>query len=302
MLSCHESLDSDLSVYLDSSNDEYIAYIGVCLIEKVSANPEDLLHKMLMGRLYNGGAKVSVLSKRFNHDARSIKKWGKALTSSNIDELALAFTGRKGKKKITPTLIAYVQQQYHYRSAMGRNYREVIINNTEDVFGVRISPSIASELFKTAKKQNTPLQDTTPIINGSNRSIGKQFETTPSLLKDTSVCASPNSPIFSDNILLSEKHLIRHAGLILFGYTLHIYDFFQQQILSQLLQGAKNIEQSKYLCFDSLRYFNNYIIPVMRSQRKLLDEEATPENTLDLYRKNSQLLSDGPNKGNTFFF
>ena len=35
--------------------------------------------------------------------------------------------------------------------------------------------------------------------------------------------------------------------------------------------------------------------------RRLLDEEANQESTLDLYRNNCKLLSDGPNKGSIFF-
>jgi hypothetical protein len=43
---------------------------------------------MLIGRLYNGGAKLSLLRGRFGHDPRTVKKWGNALKSCDINELA----------------------------------------------------------------------------------------------------------------------------------------------------------------------------------------------------------------------
>jgi hypothetical protein len=40
----------------------------------------------------------------------------------------------------------------------------------------------------------------------------------------------------------------------------------------------------------------------LREQRHLLDEEATLENELELYRRNASFLSDGPGKGKVYFF
>ena len=105
VLSCCESIDSDLCVFLNSSEDHYYIYLGVALLEKVSIDPSDLRHKMLIGRLYNGGAKLSVLQERFNHDPRTIKRWAQAILSNDPEEICLAFAGRSGQTKATPELV-----------------------------------------------------------------------------------------------------------------------------------------------------------------------------------------------------
>jgi len=301
VLSCCESLDSDLSVFLDTSESDYFVYIGLCLLERVSINPEDLHHKMLMGRLYNGGAKISLLRKRFNHDPRTIVMWANALKSSDIDEITKAFSGRSAQKKVIPALIAYVHQQYRNRATMGRNYRKIIITRTKEVFGVQISPSLASELFKGAKKHpdesesNTDEKDKNMEITGHSRPNSSSNS-------DTTVQPSPCFPFMTCDFLHTDSTLVQHAGLVLFGYALQGYDSFQRQVICQLLQGALNIESSKSLCADSLLFFCQKVDRVLRTQREKLDTFATSENILDLYAKNSTLLTDGPNNGSIFYF
>lgn len=73
-------------------------------------------------------------------------------------------------------------------------------------------------------------------------------------------------------------------------------------MLCQILSGAVNVEQSKTLCFESLSRFCPNLIKTLREQRHLLDEEATLQNELELYRRNALFLSDGPGKGNIYFF
>ena len=146
LASC-ESIDSDLSVFLDTADNAYCVYVGVSLIERVSVDPAKLCHKMLIGRLYNGKAKLSVLKKYFNHDDRTIKKWAKALKSGNFNDMAKAFLG-VSTKKVSLELIAYVKQQYRNRSQLPKNYREIIIDKTEEVFGIRISKTLISNIFR----------------------------------------------------------------------------------------------------------------------------------------------------------
>ena len=138
VLSCCESIDTDLSVFLDDEESEFYVYLGVALLERVSISPEKIDHKMLIGRLYNGGAKLSLLRERFGHDPRTAKKWGDALKSCDVNEIAHAFAGRQACLKSTPELIRYVCQQYRIRSFLGRSYREKIIMGVDEIFGVKI--------------------------------------------------------------------------------------------------------------------------------------------------------------------
>ena len=100
----------------------------------------------------------------------------------------------------------------------------------------------------------------------------------------------------------SNSEIIHHAGLIIFERYLSYYSGFQRQILCQILLGAVNVEQSKTLCFDSLKYFCPKPIRTLRRMRNFLDEEATLDNEIELYRKNALLLNDGPGRGKIYFF
>lgn len=297
VLSCCESLSTDLSVFLDTSEDDYYVYLGVALLERVSADPANLGRKMLIGRLYNGGVRLRSLHDKFGHDGRTAKKWGNALKSCDANEMAVAFSGRQASKKSTPALIAYVQQQYRHRASLGKAYREKIILGVEEVFGVRISRSLTSLLFKSAEKatKDAPVFDEIKATSG-------QLALDSASKESSSVQQSPVFSEFARQSDLCRDSLIRHAGLVLFGNALVHYDSFQRQIICQLLQGACNIEQSKSLCFDSLKFFNDELLCSLREQREMLDALATKENTIALYRRNNELLSDGPNLADIFYF
>ncbi len=293
VLSNYETRYSDLSVFLDKEESEFYVYIGVALLERISIDTEQIGHKMFIGRLYNSGVKLSVLRDRFGHDSRTVKKWGNALKTCDVDEISKAFTGRKAAKKTTPELIRYIQQQYNNRSVLGRSYREKIIIGVEEVFSVRLSASLISQIFRLERN----------ISHGSNdekRAILEHKTTVAASKNDQSV---HRSPIFFDEYSPSPNgEMIHHAGLVLFEKYLSCYPWFQRQVLCQILSGAVNVEQSKTLCFDSLSRFCPTLIKTLREQRHLLDEEATLENELELYRANASFLSDGPGKGKIYYF
>ena len=46
VLSCCESIDTDLSVFLDDEESEFYVYLGVALLERVSVSPEKIDHKI----------------------------------------------------------------------------------------------------------------------------------------------------------------------------------------------------------------------------------------------------------------
>jgi transposase len=301
VLSCCESIDTDLSVFLDDEESEFYVYLGVALLERVSVSPEKIDHKMLIGRLYNGGAKLSLLRERFGHDPRTVKKWGNALKSCDINEIANAFAGRKACLKSTPELIRYVCQQYRIRSFLGRSFREKIIMGVDEIFGVKISPSLVSKICHSEKiSPKLVNEESTEIVK--NMATVDLAEQKSSSNNSSTVQRSPCFLSKFHDMTYPGKRMLQHAGLILFDSATVNYDPLEQQIICQLLQGAVNIEQSKTLCFESLRFFNNELIQCLREQRTQLDHFATPENVIELYRKNNQLLNDGPGRGMIFYF
>ncbi len=297
ILSNYEVKYSDLSVYLNNDESEFYIYIGIALLECISLNAEEIGHKMFIGRLYNAGVKLSLLRDRFNHDGRTVKKWGAALKSCNIEEITLAFTGRKGHKKVIPEVIRYIIQQYNNKSILGRSYRKKIIQGVAEVFSITLSPSMVSTIFKNNRMIET---DISSLETGEKEDIPEQLNNDLSSKNESSVY---HSPIFQvDKFSSLRGEMIHNAGLVLFEKYLCLYANFPKQIISQILLGAINIEQSKSLCFESLLRFNDEVEKVLNTQRDLLDEYASKENEIELYKQNAELLSDGPNKGTVYYF
>ena len=159
-----ESVKTDLSVFLNSEESTHDVYLGLALLERVKIDPSDLQHKMLVGRLRNADVKFCVLHEIFGHDNRTVKKWSEALKSNDLDQMVKAFSGRKVNKKVSAELVRYVRQLYLSRKSLnlGKAYRKKIIRMTEEIFGISISPSLASEIYRDATEFLFPRQKTVP--------------------------------------------------------------------------------------------------------------------------------------------
>ena len=200
ILTCGESALTDLSVFLNTAESDYEVYIGLALLERVKVSPDDLQHKMLIGRLYNARVKLKDIREKFSHDNRTIKKWGNALKSGDMNIMLKAFAGKKVCKKTTPELIRYVQQLYRHRSQMDRNYRELIILKTEEVFGVSISPSLASAIFKSVEDKTETVEQSPTAADSEfkKEDISGVSDVDLSSKKDSTVQRLPIFPLLSE--------------------------------------------------------------------------------------------------------
>ena len=125
-------------------------------------------------------------------------------------------------------------------------------------------------------------------------------------------CQPPSGPKglpYSNQQPSPQFRAIQHAGQILFSPWLDIVSFqrphahgLQSQWISQILQGAVNIEQSNLICASSLALFTGPVIKDLKSQRIHLGKMADAAAALDLYRANTRLLPDGPGMGNAFYY
>ncbi len=222
-----EGLPSDITVFRNRSESTFDVYIGVALLERVGADPDDIQRKMLIGRLANAGFSRRRLSNVFHHDARTIKKWGAAILSGDIDEMAHAFCGRGGPGKVSPELFRYAQQLYRDRHVLGRNFREIIIAKIEEVFGVRISATIASGIFHS--KSKAAVADAEP----ETMSTGEQNEDGPCLETSPSVKQSPTPlPAQATESGACSEQRIHHAGQAIFANEMKGFsDPFHRQLL-----------------------------------------------------------------------
>lgn len=297
VLSCGERTSSDLTVFLSGGGTTYEVYIGIALLERVAADPDDVARKMLVGRLYNAGAPVTELGETFGHDPRTIKKWAAALLTGDIEEIARAFAGREGRRKTSPELIRYCQQLYRDRHLLGRKYREVIIEKVAHVFGVRISTTVASAIFASARKKDESGKQ------AGDRATALRKKTESSSEQSGSVNQSPIPLPAQTSNPGGARRWIHHAGQVLFAEGMKaIADPLQRQFIGQILQGAVNVEQSKTLCGRSLSSFTGPVANDLKEQRDRLGEQACAEEVIRAYARNAELLCDGPDRGELFYF
>ena len=297
ILPCNQRFFSDMTVSLGAGGTTYEVYLGVALLERVGADPESVARKMLVGRLYNAGRTLRELTEQFGHDGRTIKKWAAALVSGDINGICRAFAGRTGERKTSPELMRYAWQLFRERDRLGRNYRQIIIDKIAEVFGVRISTTTASALF-AADPQNEPAPEEPP-----EQATAVQSSSTPSVAETGSVKQSPIPLPAQTRRGVSGTEWIHHAGQALFANEMSGFENpLQRQFIGQILQGAVNVEQSKTLCLHSLANFTGPVLPRLKEQRDGLDEIASESGLLDVYARNAQLLSDGPDRGDLFYF
>ncbi|MCK5803990.1 MAG: hypothetical protein KAI66_14225, partial [Lentisphaeria bacterium] len=206
VLVCGQSDSTDLSVFLNVEDSTYDSYIGVALLERVDIDPKNLQQKMLVGRLYNAGVAVGRIREKFGHDPRTIKRWGNALCLVDIDEMARVFAGRGSRKKVTPELIKYARQLYRERERFGKSFRAAIILRVGEVFDVRISPTVASRIFRLERESSAV------VPKPENRATGAQEETSAGTDGPPSVNQSPTLPpaLANDGEVAAEQ-FIHHA-------------------------------------------------------------------------------------------
>ena len=307
ILWCDQPGASDMTVALVAGGTAYEVYLGVALLERVSARPEAVARQMLVGRLHNAGWQLTELGVRFGHDHRTIKKWAAALRSGDLDQIAVAFAGRSGQRKITPELMRYTWQLYRDRAWLGSNYRAIIIEKIVEVFGVRLSTTAASQLFAaapSAPSAGPPAQervdDTDPAPDWATTLPSPP---SPAWEPTASVKQSPSSLPVQHEQLAGTRQWLHHAGQALFAAAMAgIADSFERQMIGQLLQGAVNIEQSKTLCLQSLAHFTGPVVAGLQEQREGLDRLASEESLMAVYARNAELLADGPNRGDLYYF
>jgi hypothetical protein len=335
VLWCDQQSASDITVFLSDGGTTYEVYLGVALLERVGADPESVARKMLVGRLYNADRTLVELGERFGHDHRTIKKWGAALRSGDIEQIARAFAGRQGRRKTSPELMRYAWQLYRERERLGRNYRAIIIEKIVEVFGVRLSTTAASQLFAAdPQRQAEPFAadpprqaepsaaelpcQAEPFAPGPEAPDGDRIDDagaapewatglpnapSPASATAASVKQSPRSLPVQGERLPGGRQWVHHAGLALFAHELAgIADPLERQVIGQILQGAVNVEQSKTLCLRSLAQFTGPVVTGLKKQREGLDRLAGEAELMAVYARNAELLVDGPNRGDLFYF
>jgi len=88
-----ENGGTDLTVFVGEGGTSYELYLGLGLVERVSVDPAAFHRKLLVARLQNAGRPVRELARKFGHDPRTMRNWGKALRSGDMVELVRCRNG-----------------------------------------------------------------------------------------------------------------------------------------------------------------------------------------------------------------
>ena len=206
------------AVYEDASGERLLVFYGFELLEIVKSDPEDPAFKLLLGRLYNAGVKLSALCESFEVDPKTIRRWGKALCQGDAAELVRVLEGRAAGRKRTLAVESFARLRWPDLVAEG-SYGAVgrLLGEIQSVFGVKLSRSAITDLVRDLKigtapvdsslvQENTPATvpspeaiDANPALGLPDASLGVGTQTRETGVKSSSEYCSDNRPDSSAN-------------------------------------------------------------------------------------------------------
>ena len=299
---------TDLSLMLSSDGRDIFAFLDTALLERISCSPEKLEYKILVGRMVNAGHSLSELKKAFGHDPRTMKRWGAALQSDDPEFIVSVFSGRGGAGKVTPALKKYITRRYlELRKRNDQEYREKIKGEASDYFDTDLSGETLRKIFRAADSTATDCAEKMSSGCASASDSDTDYAHERNRSPENIGSSEPPPGILSAGS--KSVRAVHHAGMILFIIMLELFrrehphsGALQSQWVGQILQGAVNIEQSRMVTAEDLARFTGIAEPGIEPQRRQLHNLATPDAVVDIYAANARLLSDGPGKGDIFYY
>jgi hypothetical protein len=266
-------------------------YFGLALLERVERGADSFQFKLLVGRLYNMDYRRKALVEAFDIDLKTIRKWGNALKSGQLDMIEAAFAGHDVRRKLTPEIESYARSRFRELYRDNRyNYSGIIRNEIKEHFGKTLCAETLRPVFKDEKAPVEPPGQ--PVENDRSRD---------------DICDSGEILSSSDektrNQIPSKQEdgkavFLHHAGILLllhmiFNVTegLPLRQLSCQWLISVLL-GAVNIEQSGRLDFSSLAKLAGMEFLISpRHQRSALKAGSTEHNRILLFRRNAGFIN-----------
>jgi hypothetical protein len=317
----------------DEEQEQLHVYYGLELLEVVSGDPKEPSFKMLVGRLYNAGLSRTVLQRTFQVDRKTMQRWGRALRSRDSQELIGLLAGRRGRRKLTAEIQAYVRVRWPQLSICGTyGISGRLRQEIESVFKVKLSSETLRGLVGELKRQpatrtrasEQEVPTTAEALPEADQALveGQGFSL---LAKETACDCSGADPIGSTEVPAPSAALAPessppprlesapqtlwcdHAGVLVFAPTLvAIAQVLQpsealfKQWLASLLLGSLNIEQTKFLNWEDLSVLLGSVVRFPHPQRQELERVATEASFQALARFNSQ--QTGADGQSDFYF
>ena len=309
----------DIVLSIDpQSPGELFVFLGMALLEKVPRLREHLAFKMLLGRLYNGGVSASMLTRVFGVARSTLRRWGRALKSGDMERIRRAFCGQGAEKKITPEIDRYVRDRFRDLNGECRDYSRLIRAEVRKYFKVSVSGERLRWIFREERAARAAIA---PICTPEGSTLGVENAPDPapeawglgangwerrcergatgSFLPATrNYSLQPGGLPCSGRAVPEQPTLCHHAGVLLMGHWIDALtagwraqpDLVRQWV-GQVLLGAVNHEQSKRLSFSSLSWLIGPTIRSVNHQRRLLGELADAHSAQAMLMRNGRLLN-----------
>ncbi|MEA3359503.1 MAG: hypothetical protein U9R17_08900, partial [Thermodesulfobacteriota bacterium] len=298
------------TIYQDANEQILHVYYGGRLLEKVSDNKGHPEYKLLLARLFNAGVKAKALEDVFGVDHKTMKRWGSVLKTGDPELLIRVLAGREANRKLSLEIQSYIEMRFPiiYQETQ-YDYSKRIREEIERVFGKKISGETIRPLLKDLKERikAKPIETELEAENRENDCDCPE----PKNAKETEIEQCPDYSLNShtetnDAIVENHKELpdfyedkpvrfCHHLGVLLFSPMLLRLEavagqggWMIKQWLAAILLGAINIEQSKLLDFDDLRFLLGQIIRFPHNQRLELQRLTMPETVESLIRFNAK--------------
>ena len=311
----------DIVLSIDPKNpEELFVFLGMAMLEKVPRLRDHISFKMLLARLYNSGVSSRRLKKTFGIARSTLRRWGRAIKSGDMERIRMAFSGQGAEKKITPEIESYVRDRFHDLYGQCRQYNKVIREEVKKYFKITVSPERLRWIFKQERDNLASFEesDTEEVcVIGDEHADDVQeprpegadlgansCEDVPENSTDSSILSTSRNyslplrgQMYSGQSIPEEPTLCHHAGVVLMSHWMDdltsgwpVLPNLVRQWVGQVLLGAPNHEQSKRLSFSSLDWLIGPVIRSVNHQRRLLGELADTEITRALLERNGRLL------------
>ena len=304
----------------EEDQEQLHVYYGLELLEIVSADLKEPSFKMLVGRLHNAGVSLRVLQQTFQTNAKTIRRWGRALRSRSAEELVRVLEGRRASRKLTPEIQAYVRARWpdlvrEGLYGIGKRLRGEI----KSVFKVELSQETLRPLLAELKRNpNSPsgagqAKPTTAeglpqsSQNASeDQAVSSARREKPCDCADGAVAPEPEPPtlaleagpqtVWCDHVGV----LVLAPILVAVAQVIDPAEPLFKQWLASLFLGALNIEQTKFLNWSDLSRLLGTVVRFPHPQRQELERVATQANIEALARFNAQQM--GADSESQFYF
>jgi hypothetical protein len=279
----------------------------MALIEIVPDDKTKPAFKLLIGRLFNAGVKKKSLATAFGLCYTTMKRWGDALKSNDLETIARVLAGPGAPKKITREIKEFIRIRFQSIYAETHyGYSQTIQNEIQSIFNETISAETLRPIFSELKKApEVPAKKSD--VDGEKLASPCELPHNPAPSENAeALVVSENNPENSQNdnrkyaltfSSLGQALFCNHAGVLLFSslinpLILHLDHSTRLVIqwLMGILLGMANIEQTKLIDPDSMNAMMGRFLKSLKQQRTQLIKLATKEVITALFAFNCDLV------------